>query len=185
MTEEEVYDKVMLYLDTINNDAAIINPAYDKIGKIIRAHQNAPRPVGDYAALNLLSHIDLAEVNCDIYRDQVIGGANRVVFSKARGIEWLFRVEVYASRPTDVARLFQTALRSDYTSLLLSPLVVRMVDDVTRTPEMIQQRWEGRANLDFSVAGVVTESLLIDHISEGKLTANATDYSRLVNFQRI
>lgn len=184
MTEAEVYDKVVAFLVEVNDEAALITPGHDKLTRIVQAHQNGPRITGDYASLNLLSHRDLREVDCDVYREQQIGGVPRAIHGKVRGIEWLFRVEIYATRATDAARWFQVALRSEYSDVRLSPLVIRRVDDVTRAPELIQQRWEGRANLDFSVAGVVVESTLTEFIERGAVEFDASIIMTSATFER-
>lgn len=185
MTEAEIYDRVVAFLTGVNANAALITPGHDTLGRIIRANPNAPRPTGDYAALNLLSHIDVGEADCDIYRQVMIAGVNRAVHDKVRGIEWLFRLEVYATYATDAARLFQVALQSEYTNVLLAPLVVRRVDGVTRAPELIQQRWEGRANLDFAIGGIVIESTLTEFIETGAVKFDGETHTSTATFAKL
>lgn len=186
MTEAEVYDRIVAFLVKVNADAALITPGRDILGRIIRANPNAPRPTGDYAALNLLSLIDVGEADCDLYREVTIAATPRAVHDKVRAVEWLFRLEVYATYATDAARLFGIAFRSDYSNVLLAPLTVRRVDDVTRAPELIQQRWEGRANLDFAIGGIVVESTLTEFIESGgvEFDDTAAAFSASLDYQK-
>lgn len=168
MTEEEVFDKVVGYLAKINADAKLIDPAYVNLAHVRRADQSfVPRPgTGAYASISLNARSDIAELECFTYdEDEIaVGPDSFVVMGHARAIEWLFRVDIYGSTPSDVAGLFQTALRSDIETGGLYPLVVRQVDNTSRTGMVTQQVWEGRASFSFSVLGPVVEKMLIDTI---------------------
>ena len=167
MTEDAAFDRLQAYLTRLDADAKLIDPAWTTLTRVIRSHQNAPRPTGPYAAINLLADRDLLEFDCEVYESRTVGGEPRVVLKKARGIEWLFRVEVFASAPTDYARLFRSALKSEHALVDLSPLVVRTLGEVKRAPELRQQHWEGQAILDVGLAGIAIDSLLVDVIASG------------------
>ncbi|WP_406858494.1 hypothetical protein ABEG18_13045 [Alsobacter sp. KACC 23698] len=188
MTEDAAFDLLQAYLTKVDADAAAITPERVGLVEINRAHQSAPRPAsGAYAVIYLLTDRDLLEVDCEVYEDRTIGGEPRVVMKKARGIEWLFRLEVFASRPTDCARLFQAALRSAHASVELSPLVVRQVGEITRVPELKQEGWEGKAALDIALAGIAIDNLLVDVVESGSITfkgLGGADVNRLLTFAK-
>lgn len=172
MTEDGVFNRLQALLSRVDAEAAILDPAHVRLSHVIRAHQNGPRPVGPYASLNMLADDDLGEVHCLTYADREIGEEERVVQTVARAHAWLVRIEVYASAPTDYLRLFAAALHGAAHAIDLAPLVVRRVRDITRAPELVQERWEGRAFLDVELGGIAANGLLIDVIESGTIQAN-------------
>lgn len=189
MTEAEVFDRVILFLKDVNTNAKLINPAYPGLVDIQKAYEDKPRPLGAYAAVNLLSHVDLEEVDCNVFREIEIANEQRGVHGKVRAVEWLIRLEVYATFATDFIRLVQAALRSDYTVTLLHPLVVRRIYTATRSPIQVQQAWEGRANFDFRVAAPVLEETLTEFIESGDVgfegqRVGAPVFETSISFQR-
>lgn len=169
MTEEEASDTLRAYLVKLAADAILINPAREVLANIIHDAPEAPRPVGPYAMIEFITDRDLAELDDEIYQDVTLGGESRVVMCKSRGVEWLFRVNVYASRPIDWCRLFAAGLRSAEAAVWMAPLVVRDVRDIKRAPQLIQQDWEGRAMFEVALGAVATEPLLVDVIETGEI----------------
>lgn len=175
MTEDAAYDALRAYLVKLAADAVLIDPTRAALPNIIRDAQGAPRPDGTYVMIEFIADRDLDEFDDEIYQeDEIVTGSgptaeNRVVMCKSRGVEWLFRINVYASRPMDWARLFRAGLRTGEASVWMAPLVVRDVRDIKREPELIQQTWEGRAMFEVVIGAVATESLLVDVIETGEI----------------
>jgi len=135
--------------------------------------------------VNLQSERDLEEIDCNTYRDAQIAGEARGVREKYRAHEWLFRIEIYASFATDAARTFTTALRSEEASLFMAPLVIRRVyPAITATAQRSEQEWEGRANVDVAIGGVVSAAVPTDFIEHGAVDVHAARPAGLPGFDR-
>lgn len=169
MTEDGAYDALRAFLVKLDADAALIDPERATLVDIIRDAQGAPRPVGSYAMIEFIADRDLEEFDSQAYSDLALDDGPRVVMCKGRGVEWLFRVHVYAPRPMDCCRLFAAGLRSGEASVQMAPLVVRDVRDIKRSPELIQQGWEGRAMFDVALGAVASNALLVDVIETGAI----------------
>lgn len=169
MHEDGAFDRLRAHLVKLAADAVLIDPSREVLVDVIRDHPGAPRPVGPYAMIEFITDRDLAEFDDETYQDVTLGGESRVVMCKSRGVEWLFRVNVYASRPVDWCRLFAAGLRSAEAAVWMAPLVVRDVRDIKRAPQLVQQEWEGRAMFEVSLGAVATEPLLVDVIETGEI----------------
>lgn len=169
MIEDEAYRSLRSYLKRIDDNASLIAPTREKLVEIIRDNQNAPRPKGPYAMIQFLTDRDTGEIDGECYEDRQIGGEDRVVLSKHRGVELLFRVHVYAPRPVDYAGLLLAGLRSGEAAVWMAPFLVREVGEATRAPEMVQQTPEGRAQFDVTVGTIATDQLLVDVIETGQV----------------
>jgi hypothetical protein len=173
MHEDGAFDRLQAYLTKLAADARALDPTREALGKVIRDAQGAPRPDGAYSMIEFIADRDLGELNDEAYSAITIGTGedadDRVVMCKSRGVEWLFRVNVYSPRPIDWCRLFAAGLRSAEACVWMAPLVVRDVRDIKRAPELIQQRWEGRAMFEVALGAVATDQLLVDVIETGEI----------------
>lgn len=173
MDEDGAYDALEAFLRKLAADAILIDPARAPLAVVIRDAQGAPRPRGAYAMIEFIADRDLEEFSDETYGEISVGSGpsaeERVLMCKSRGVEWLFRVNVCAPRPIDWARLFASGLRSAESSVWMAPLVVRDVRDIKRAPELIQQRWEGRAMFEVALGAVASEPLLIDVVETGEV----------------
>lgn len=173
MHEDAAYDLLRAYLVKLAADAVLIDPERAPLGDVIRDAQGAPRPAGTYAMIEFITDRDVEEFNDESYEDITIGtgpsAVERVAMCKSRGVEWLFRVNVFAPRPIDWARLFAAGLRSAESSVWMAPIVVRDVRPIKREPELIQQRWEGRAMFEVVLGAVAIDTLLVDVIETGEI----------------
>lgn len=169
MIEDEAYRSLRSYLKRVDDNASLIEPPREKLVDIIRDHQGAARPKGPYAMIQFLTDRDTGEVDGECFEDRDIGGESRVVLSKHRGVELLFRVHVYAPRPVNHAGLLAAGLRVGEASVWMAPFVVRDVGDATRAPEIVQQTPEGRAQFDVTLGTIATDQLLVDVIETGQV----------------
>lgn len=173
MTEDEAYSGLIGYLNSVNALAADLGNV-GALAAIDRAYQAKPRPLGSYATVSLLSERDLEEIECNTYGDAVIGGVARGVRQKYRAHEWLFRLDIYGTFATDAARTFTTALRAEEAALFMAPAIVRRVyPAITTSPMHSQQSWEGRANVDVAIGGVVSASVPTDFIEHGSVDVHS------------
>jgi hypothetical protein len=184
VTEDEAYSGLIRFLEGVNTLSTDLGNA-GALNAIDRAYLSKPRPNGSYATVNLLSERDLEEIECDAFRDAVIAGEARGVRTKYRAHEWLFRIDIYARFASDAARTFTTALRSEEASLFLAPAIVRRVyPNITATAQRFEQTWEGRANVDVAIGGVVSASVATDFIESGAVNVHAARPVGLPGFDR-
>lgn len=169
MIEEEAYHILRSYLLRIDANATLISPGRESLADIIPDNDGGPRPKGPYVMIQFLTDRDTGEIDGECYEDKTIAGEPRVVLSKHRGVELLFRVHVYAPRPLNYTTLLAAGLRSGEASVWMAPFVVRDVGEATRAPEMIQQTPEGRAQFDVTLGAIATEQLLVDVIETGQV----------------
>jgi hypothetical protein len=169
MTEGAVYDLVQAWLSRLDEEATALAPSRVALTRIIRDHQDAPRPAGAYATITMLGSEDLGEVRCETSRSVTIAAEDRVALTVARAVQWTFRIDVFAKEAMNAIRLFRTAAVSSQTHVDLAPLVIRSVGEATRAPDLTQQNWEGRARFDLSLAGLVADEMLIDVIDTGSV----------------
>ncbi|HEV7258937.1 MAG TPA: hypothetical protein VGN82_14245 [Bosea sp. (in: a-proteobacteria)] len=169
MIEDEAYRSLWHYLKRVDDNASLIDPTREKLVEIVRDNQSAPRPKGPYAMIQFVTDRDTGEIDGECYEDRDIGGEDRVVLSKHRGVELLIRVHVYSPRPVDHAGLLQAGLRSGEAAVWMAPFVIREVGQATRAPEMIQQSPEGRAFFDVTIGAIATNQLLVDVIETGEV----------------
>jgi len=187
MTEDDLSDALQAYLKAIDTEATVLDPSRKKLTAIIRDHMNAPRPKGPYAMITLVASRDLGEADHPCYDTVTISGVERVKETRVRTSEYKFRVDVYAPRATDYTRLFERALRSERAGAEMAGLVVRHVDGVTQAPELVQQKWEGRANFTVELAALTRETILIDVIESGEITfegRGAAEINQSLNYQK-
>ena len=187
MTEDDLSDALQAYLKAIDAEATALAPGRVGLSKIIRDHMNAPRPAGPYAMITFIGSRDLGEADHPCYGTATIATQARVTETRIRSSEYKFRIDVYAPRATDYTRLFERALRSERANVELGGLVVRHVDAVTQAPELVQQKWEGRAHMNVELAALTREKLLIDVIESGEIQFEgdgATDLDASLHFQK-
>jgi len=187
MIEDEAYRSLRSYLKRIDDNATLITPSREKLTDVVRDNQGGPRPGGPYVMIQFLTDRDTGEIDGECYEDRTIGGEDRVVLSKHRGVELLFRVHVYAPRPLNYTTLLAAGLRSGEAAVWMAPFVVRDVGEATRAPEMIQQTPEGRAQFDVTLGAIATEQLLVDVIETGQIITEGqggSTVTRSLTFQK-
>lgn len=147
-------------------------------GHVINDRPGAPRPTGPYIMLNVLSADLIAEMGCRLYEHPAgdeedegeAGGpdAGPMIERRAADWEWIVSVNVYAPQALDEARQLVNSTRSPtINSTHLRPMVFRRASNIRRLPELIEGRWEGRAQFDVTVAGCALDGFLVDIIERG------------------
>lgn len=170
MTEDDLSDALQAYLRTVDQEATALAPGRVSLSKIIRDHMNAPRPKGPYGMITFIGSRDLGEADHPCYGTATIASVERVTETRVRSSEYKFRIDVYAPRATDYTKLFERALRSERAGVDLAGLVVRNIDGVSQSPELVQQKWEGRAHFTVELAALTRDTILIDVIESGEIT---------------
>lgn len=147
-------------------------------GHVIKDHPGAPRPLGSYAMVNVISAELIAEMGCRLYEhpegdeedEGESGGPDLgpMVERRAADWEWIVSVNVYGLHALDIVRRLVNSTRSPtINSTYLRPMVFRRVSTVRKLPELIERHWENRAQVDVTVAGCALDGFLVDIIESG------------------
>lgn len=147
-------------------------------GHVIEDHPGAPRPLGPYAMFNIISAERIAEMGCRLYEHPAgdeedegeEGGPDLgpMIERRATDWEWTVSVNLYGGPSLDLARvLVNSTLSPTITGRHLRPMVFRRASMVRRMPELIEGKWEPRAQFDLTVAGCALDGFLVDVIERG------------------
>jgi hypothetical protein len=115
----------------------------------------------------MLGQRDTGEADHYCYSAATVEAEERIVEERVCGVEYLLRLDVYASDAQDRADMLIGALESRRAGIGLSPAVVSSVRRVTRAPELIEQVWEGRAAVEFQLRALVRRKTLVDVVESG------------------
>lgn len=170
MTEDEVFDALQGFLRKIDAERVDIVPGHIALSHLIAGYVNAPRPTGPYAAIYPLASRDTLEADDLCFSTMTLHDVPQVLEERTRALEYKFRIDVYASRPSNSALAFMAALRSSRAQVDLWPLVVRRIDAVAMSGELKGQQWEGKASFNVELAALRTEKTIIDTIETGDIT---------------
>ena len=137
---------------------------------VIEDHPGAPRPVGPYVMLNVIGSGPDQPGAYDIEFEEIEGATAEPVAEKP-ALTWVWTVSVnaYASDAGDRLRRLTSWIASPSALLRISPLTFGLVSPIRRLPELIDGRWEGRAQMDITVRGLVTEPVPIDVVEEASV----------------
>lgn len=187
MTEDEAFKRLRTLLVQVDAESVVLGDTECPLTDIIRSHQTAPRPDKAYAMITPLGSRDTGEGFGLCYEDIVFAGVPRVIELRTKGVEYGFRIDVYASRAADTARAFEAALGSARAQLDLLPFVAREVVNVDNQPGIAEQHWEGRARLTVNLATARTQRTLIDVVEAGHIdfagsSARPTPITTTVDF---
>ncbi|TQI72910.1 hypothetical protein FHT98_0630 [Bosea sp. AK1] len=187
-TTDAIYDRLYDFIVAVDTDQKLIDPAHLALSDVRRAWQDASRPKGPYAVMQLLSERDLNETECYAYDEIAYPGAglDRVVETSTRARGFLIDVEIYAENALDRARSICSAMNRPAASIGLLPWIVAEMKEPRFIPALDQQRWQGKAVFTFEMRGLVATKTIIDVIDgvdvavEGQIanqTINTADIS--------
>jgi hypothetical protein len=191
MTEDEAFEAIHAFLCAINQERKFIDALYKPLVAINRAYQTAPVPKGPYGLITFLGTTDSGEADYRSYGEAVVLERSRqasdpamqsvAVATETRTKSELhrYRFDFYASRPSDYARLFQAAFRSERALSDLGGLLPRSIHDISYEPELVGQQWEGRARFEVELAALRVDLVAIDTIEKGSISSEGVGASRV------
>ncbi len=182
-TTTAAYDALQAFVVLADADQKIIDPAHVTFTRVIRAWQNAKRPDGAYAMIQLLAERDLNEAECFSYAEIAYPGTGlpRFVQTQTRVKAFLFDIEIFATDAVDRARDLINALETPAAAVTLAPWIAAEVKGIRHAPELVQQRWEGRAIVGIELRGMVDSSAVVDTIDQVPVTSEGYVSTTLIN----
>ncbi|MCF1502194.1 hypothetical protein L0F51_00245 [Afifella sp. H1R] len=161
MTEAEVQSALNAWLASVTGVATVIN-----------AHPDAPRPAKPYCMTNLT-------ISGAVYLDPIedeftVEGEGEedetITQAPVRDWYWRFSVFAYGDAPMSTLRKIDTAWKVPTAHGELYPLTIFEASAVRNVPELVENAWEKRANMDIEVRGIVRDGLVVDVIEEVPVT---------------
>lgn len=140
--------------------------------EIIRAHPSGARPAGVYGMLNL---IRAERVNWpDDLEYEAGGGGQSFDEVPVETWAWTWSFHAYGAGGADPMSRVTSAAKSSGALLSLWPLTLHETSAIRRLPELINEVWEERAQMDLTVHGLVRHGFPVD-VAEGvTVTAEST-----------
>lgn len=156
MTDDEVHSALVRWLRDITGLVTI------------KAYQEGPRPALPYVMVNLTGVSEVREwQQGSEYEEDTAGVTASVVIET----EWRFSVHAFGSNPTGILRPIVSAAQSAHKMAPLYPtLIVHECSQVRNVPELVNEKWEPRAQIDLFLRGLTRDGFLIDVIEEAPIT---------------
>ena len=140
--------------------------------EVIFDSQNGDRPTGSYVMLNMIEakRIQMRmDVDYDVNPafDGTDANDAELMANPCAEWEWNFSVNAYSVDAINTLSTLKSAAEIDEIESGLLPLIVFNVSDIRRLPELINERWEERAQMDVALRGYVnTRGTLVDTVEE-------------------
>jgi hypothetical protein len=155
--------------------------AITDLPEIIRAHPDAPRPSGVYGVLNLVNanrinwpdDYDYAQLDGSTVVDTGDDYPTEQIPVEQWEYQWSFHL--YGPGGADQAARLISAARSDAALLRLHPLTLHRTSMVRRVPELIENVWEERAQIDLFVHARVRHGFKSDRVDTARVSAQNDD----------
>lgn len=182
MTEDEAFDAIRAFMVAVNNERRHFDALYTPLEAINKAYQNGPTPKGPFGLITYLGDIDNGEADHFCYGEAVILERSRqatdpdlqdapvATESRTRSVVMKFRFDFYASRAGNYAQIFLAAFRSSRAQADLPGMMPREFRNVTSQPELIGQKWEGRAHFEIEFVTLNSDPVAIDSVNSGRFT---------------
>jgi len=159
MTEGALFDILRAWLASATGLATVIED-----------HPGAPRPSGAYVMVNVIRsgplHPEAFDRQFAENPAYEVGDDFPILDRPVGEWEWTASINVYASDAGDRLRRVTMWAASPGAIEKLHPLVLGPLSAIRRLPELINGKWEGRAQLDMSIRGIVTDDVPIDVIEK-------------------
>lgn len=159
MTNNEVHEQIVLWL---HNLLGIV---------VIKDRQQADRPARPYGMVDLSTWRHLSDHVDDI--DYATGtefnsqGKREVLATPELELEWVFLFFVYGEQSDNLLRRLQSAVHLPQVQEPLRPLlVIHEVSAANSIPELVNEKWEPRAQLNIIVRGKSSDAFVVDIIEE-------------------
>lgn len=156
MTDDDVHSAVVRWLHGLTSLV------------VIKAYQEGPRPALPYIMVNLTGTAEVREWQQGSEYDEDTAGVTASIVIET---EWRFSVHAFGPTPTDALRPIVSAAQSAQKMEPLYPtLILHECSQIRSVPELINEKWEPRAQMDIFVRGLTRDGALIDVIEQAPIT---------------
>lgn len=139
----------------------------------IKAHQEGAAPALPYLMVNLLT---VSEVRGNAqFDDWDEDAAGEVTAAPQIETEWHFSIHAYGSSPTDILRPVRAAAQlAQMNEPLMPGLVVHELSMIRNVPDIVNTKWQPRAQMDLFLRGIVQDGFVVDVIEHFSFTHERT-----------
>jgi hypothetical protein len=160
MTDDQVHSALVRWLHGITGLT------------VIKAYQEGPRPALPYVMVNLTGSATIREWSQDIEYDEDTAG---VTATPPMETEWRFSVHAFGPNPTGILRPIRSAAKLAQKNEALFPaLVIHECSQVRNVPELVNEKWEPRAQMKMALRGLTRDGFLIDVIEQAPFDISRT-----------
>lgn len=159
MTNTEVHEAVIQWLNGLTSLT------------VIKDRQGIARPATPYMMVDLANFDELTQKPSNFayieLDTQNSAGNNEVKATPVVELEWVFLVFCYGDNCEDTLKKVKAARHlNQLQEGLLPELVIHEVGSVNSVPELVDERWEPRAQCNLVVRGLSTDGFVVDIIEE-------------------
>lgn len=148
--------------------------------KTILARQGVARPPVPYIMVNPTGfntlHYHASEVE---YEEVTTPDGEKVLATPVMDVEWRYSIHAYSSEdrePEDILIPLKSYVQLQQPMEPMFPeLVVHSISQIRNVPEMVQNTWEPRAQMDLFLHGVMRYGHLIDVIEQTEVVIERVD----------
>lgn len=159
MTTTEVHEALIRWLNGILNIT------------VIKDRQGIDRPTLPYSMVDLANFSELTERPADFKSEELdstnSAGNNEIRMTPIIEVEYVFLVFCYGDNAEAKLRRIQAAKHlAQMQEPLLPNLVIHEIGTVNSVPELVDERWEPRAQCNIVARGVSSDGFIVDTIEE-------------------
>lgn len=146
---------------------------------VIKAYQDEDRPALPYVMVNLLRvdtvrvHPENIEYEGGEHAPDAVPPYPPVTATPVFEGEWDFSLHAYAEKPNDptdiLLPLKSAAALPQIMEPLFPDLVISDISQIRHVPDFIENRWEMRAQCDFSLRGMLLHGFEIDVVEQAQI----------------
>jgi len=153
--------------------SALVRWLHDLTGlTTIKAYQEGPRPALPYIMVNLTGTAAIREWSQAVEYEEDTAG---VTATPPVETEWRFSVHAFGPNPTSILRPIRSAAQLAQKNEALFPaLVIDECSQVRNVPELVNEKWEPRAQMDIHLRGLARDGFLIDVIEHAPFDFDRT-----------
>lgn len=151
MTTTDVQESVVAWASEITGLTAI------------KGHQSGNRPERPYLMIDVTADREIRDHEADVTFDEPVDTVEATIHVET---EWQMSVQCYGDDSMEPLRKLRNRYRMPEAQYSLSPLVIHEIGRINRVPELVQNRWEERAQCNLFIRGMATETAEIDVIEE-------------------
>ncbi|MBN9074298.1 MAG: hypothetical protein J0H34_22400 [Rhizobiales bacterium] len=145
----------------------------------IKAYQEGPRPELPYIMVNLTGTSEIRDWSQAVEYEQAEPDpgedVGEVTARPPIETEWRFSVHAFGPDPTSILRPVRSAAQLAQKNEALFPaLVIHDCSQVRNVPELVNEKWEPRAQMDMFLRGLTRDGFVIDVIEEAPFDINRT-----------
>lgn len=153
MTEDDVHELMVKWIAGLTGVT------------VIQADQQGDEPTLPYIMVRLTGVAKVRDYAQEtLYAEDAV--SERILATPVIEREWRFSVHEFSTSPGDLLRLLSVADQIDQTLEPLVPVNLHDLSAVRMLPELINEKFEKRAQMDVTVRGLTKDGLLIDTIEQ-------------------